>query len=490
MHEDPLEATRSIRTRDRLEDHNASGPPVPPERLTNVDPAPQPALEAGSEALAQALAGPQEQPSSVAGIAADRAEAPDAEASKVEPQQPGLEAGETPPPAAPTTEWTQAVPTAPERGGSLAAWLPKLSLVLILIAGAAAFKWWKYDFPRTLGDLRSEVRTEIEGLSTKLDAIRGESAASATREAELRTALVTKDSELAAALSELREAHQGLDAAVTELALRTPRGADELVLAEVEMLVAMAQEHLDLNRDMTTALAAMEAADRRLRRLGRPDLKAVREQVIHDVNNLRAVQLADIPGSSLFLADLMGRVERLPLLGDLPTRPPPPDTAAKPVAIERWQDLLRAVWADLLNLVSIKRLESKDPMLFDAEFRRLLQQSLRIELANARLDLLHRDTAGFRASLDLVGETLRRYFDRDDPEIASALERLKELRALELNPDLPDLSGSLQLLRDYALEQERAVGPAAEPIVAPSASSPSSAVAAPPERAVPDGSPP
>lgn len=393
----------------------------------------------------------------------DRAEPWQAQQRDIEADTPGVAAPEAPPPLI-DAAWTQPQPTEVREAPSdqpRGVWLSRLVLVLFVlfvVSAATAFKWWRYDYSQAERELRA-MKVHVEGLSAELNSLRGESSALASKEAELAATLGGKDTELTTAVAELREAHKGLGNSITELALRTPGGPDDLALAEVEMLVSMAQQRLDLEHDAATALASMEAADRRLHKLARPDLKAVREQIIHDANELRAVPLPDIPGVSLLLADLIHRVEQLPLLGDLaPSRPLPAEPTQSP-AIENWRDLLRAIWADLLNLVSVKRLESKDPMLFDPQFQRLLKQSLKLDLANARLDLLQRDTEGFKASLGLASDTLHRYFDTETPVIASVLEKLEDFRALDLRPSLPDVSGSIRALRDYALEHERLAAP-------------------------------
>ena len=82
------------------------------------------------------------------------------------------------------------------------------------------------------------------------------------------------------------------------------RGSNEdWALAEVEYLLIIAMHRLLLEEDVMTALAAMEAADLRLKDLGNPGLLPVRQQLATDINQLRSVNLADIAGMAIYLAD-------------------------------------------------------------------------------------------------------------------------------------------------------------------------------------------
>ncbi|MGH8544420.1 MAG: uroporphyrinogen-III C-methyltransferase, partial [Gammaproteobacteria bacterium] len=135
-----------------------------------------------------------------------------------------------------------------------------------------------------------------------------------------------------------------------------------------------------------------------------------------------------------------------------------PAPAAQPVEspkIDTWTDLAGAIWKDLANMVSIQEMDTRDPFLFDVAFRRLVQQHLRLELFNARLDVLHRDTKNLRAAIESLSEVLARYYDTDAETVSGLLAKLKEFRALELKPPLPDISGSMRAIRDYIMAQKQ-----------------------------------
>jgi uncharacterized protein HemX len=159
----------------------------------------------------------------------------------------------------------------------------------------------------------------------------------------------------------------------------------------------------------------------------------------------------DTAGLTLTLADLLTRVETLPLkAGDIG----PGQTPAAPVvdgtgAAEdtAWRQALERVWKDLVSLVDIKSMGVPDDVIFDPGKRYLLQQNLRLELAAARLEVLRGDTANFRATLARVDQLLERYYDTQSPEVSAMRATLAPMAALELSPALPSLQQALELVR-------------------------------------------
>ncbi len=81
------------------------------------------------------------------------------------------------------------------------------------------------------------------------------------------------------------------------------------------------------------------------------------------------------------------------------------------------------------------------------EQRWFLVQNLKLQLETARLAVLKEDTASLRASITTALDWLDAYFDRSDADVANAMESLGRMAELELRPDLPDLSSSLETVR-------------------------------------------
>lgn len=231
----------------------------------------------------------------------------------------------------------------------------------------------------------------------------------------------------------------------------------EFALAEVEYLLVMATQRLALERDARTALAAVEAADQRLVGIDDPAITELRAQFARDMNALRAVPEADVAGLSLFLADLIQRAESLPLRDEYVRRresveEPPP----VPEESRGWRGFWRGIWREISRHLVITRTEQGSHVTLLPEERFFLVHNLRLQLETVRLAVFRGDTASFRASLAVAADWIREYYDTGDTAVANVLDSLQRMSSLRLDPDLPDISSSLESTR--ALMREPPAG--------------------------------
>jgi uroporphyrin-3 C-methyltransferase len=89
----------------------------------------------------------------------------------------------------------------------------------------------------------------------------------------------------------------------------------------------------------------------------------------------------------------------------------------------------------------------------DSEY--FLRENLRLQLVAARLALLRGDRGQYRAALHTALAWLGDYFDASDAGVGRLKERLEQLAAVDIDPPLPDVSGSLRVLRQQIQLGER-----------------------------------
>lgn len=251
-------------------------------------------------------------------------------------------------------------------------------------------------------------------------------------------------------LARLAEVQEATSARLQRLAERDRMDNFDWAMAEVEYLTIIAMQRLNLAHDADNALAALEAAARRLKDIDNPGLIPVREQLTADINALREVPEADVSGLALYLGDLITRVDRLPLADDSATRTRlPRDDEADEPAVDGWRGFVSAIWSELRELVVIQREDEPPTELLAPAERYFLVQNLRVELASARTAALRRDTPNMRTSLELVQDWLVRYFNTDAESVANIRETLAQMSGVDLKPELPDISGSLESVRAW-----------------------------------------
>ena len=68
-------------------------------------------------------------------------------------------------------------------------------------------------------------------------------------------------------------------------------------------------------------------------------------------------------------------------------------------------------------------------------------------MLRALLRALRADEQAFRSGLDLAIEVLERDFDTAAADVEGSIMLLRELRGFAIDPELPDIGGSLTLLR-------------------------------------------
>ena len=89
-----------------------------------------------------------------------------------------------------------------------------------------------------------------------------------------------------------------LGSAIEELSARTEAPQRGWARSEALYLLELAQRRLELERDVRTAIVAMEHADARLSTLRDPALGEVRRLIAAELGALRAVPVPDLPAAS------------------------------------------------------------------------------------------------------------------------------------------------------------------------------------------------
>src|ERR1019366_4205299 len=126
---------------------------------------------------------------------------------------------------------------------------------------------------------------------------------------------------------------------------------------------------------------------------------------------------------------------------------PPKDETA-------WQKLLREIWQEVKQLVRIENTGKAEIPLLPPNQEFFLRENLKLRLLSARLALLSRDEDSFKQELKTAQLWMARYFDGKSNEGMRMSDGLKKLAASDISIELPDISSSLQAVRNYRLTRE------------------------------------
>jgi uroporphyrin-3 C-methyltransferase len=318
----------------------------------------------------------------------------------------------------------------------------------VIAAAALALAVWQW----------ADARRDVAGLQAELARRLAESDAVArdtrlTAEA-VRNAQRDSDSRLGMLEARLLEA-QNQRVALESLYQELARNRDEWVLAEIESILATASQQLQLAGNVRAALIALEAADKRLQRADRPHLIPLRRLIDRDIQRLRGLPAVDMPALTFRLDAVVATVDKLPLASEQrPSEAPAPRAEAGPDGF--WSRLGAEVWRDLRDLVRVRVADTPEAPLLAPEQAYFLRENLKLKLLSARLALLARDEATFRADLRTATRWLDEYFDTRGKAGVAAAASLRQLAESDLAIQLPDIADSLEAARSLRLARERA----------------------------------
>ncbi len=224
---------------------------------------------------------------------------------------------------------------------------------------------------------------------------------------------------------------------------------------EVEYLIRIAIDSLQFKRDVGTAVAALTAADNRLREIGHPAFANTRRMIADDLNALLAVPKADIAGAAFTLSSLQDAVTRLPLPGSGTTHAAEEGGAAEEdeVKEEGWKGFFLGMWQAFKDLVTVRHREQPEQPILPPEEHEYLVQNLQLKLETARLALLRRDEQVYHDSLKAIKDWINKYYDTNDAAVSGALASLDKLDQMVVNPELPSLTASLNAIREVIASQ-------------------------------------
>src|ERR671936_782618 len=310
-------------------------------------------------------------------------------------------------PEAPATP--PAAPAAPPARSSR---IPLLLLIAVLLAGGLGALAW-YDTRSRIGTTQEELARRLREIET--DARDARSAARVAQEAA-REAQV-KVGQLEGRLAESQSQQLALEALYQDLS----RNRDEWQLAEIEQVLAIAQQQLQLARNVRAAILALQLAEGRLARADRPQFAPIRRALARDIERLKAAPAVDFPAMAMRLDNLVASIDTLPL-------------------------------------AFVRRMGAVEPPLLPPSQAYFVRENLRLRLLNARASLLARDEAGYREDLRAATAWLQRYFDPRSKATADAVAQLKQLSGVSITFDMPAITESLDAVRGYKSRRERSPG--------------------------------
>jgi uroporphyrin-3 C-methyltransferase len=337
-------------------------------------------------------------------------------------------------------------PPAP-RGNPVGNMIARMSIAQMTMAVIVAiFIWQWFDAHQQLGNMQQEVTRRLAEMAGNNQA----SQVMLKQQQDTVSELTAKLALLEARFAETQDQRAALETLYNDLLA----SRDETALADVEQLLLIAAQQLQLSANVKAALIAMQGADARLAHSDKPALNGLRKTISQDLNKLRALPDLDIAGINSQIDQLLLAVDDLPLTYEQRLSQTTRAKMASPKEEPSWQKLAREIWREAKQLVRIQNTGKNEIPLLPPEQAFFLRENLRLRLMSAHLALLSRDEKIFRKEAADMQLWVNRYFDVHSAEGARVMAGLKKLAAASINIELPDISPSLQAVRNYRLTRE------------------------------------
>jgi uroporphyrin-III C-methyltransferase len=286
---------------------------------------------------------------------------------------------------------------------------------------------------------------------------------------------------------------QSQQAALEQMYQDISKNRDEWALSEIEQVLSTASQQLQLAGNVQGALIALQNADRSLSRSDKPQFITIRRAIARDIDKLKALPSVDQPGIALRLDNVIAQIDNLPLLSDekpaepiAPTRVNPAGVATPGVATpgvatpglatpgvaqsgarvagqpaapaarsvgqrvaDTWRNWSHEMWDDIRQLIRVRTVDNPDALMLSPSESYFVRENLKLRLLNARLALLSRNEGTFRDDLNSAQQMLVKYFDTKARSTQAAQALLRQVQANNVTIDVPDLSESLNAVRNY-----------------------------------------
>lgn len=309
--------------------------------------------------------------------------------------------------------------------------------IAVLALATAAYALWRLDSTR---DRLDQVNLQVTQLESDRAVLRAEIATLSNRESQAQREL----SKRLDALNDTPKQLQEFGTALEELRGRAEGPERAWSRAEAFFLMELAQRRLTLDRDIDTAIVALESADSRLASLRDPGVTAVRQQISKEVQSLRAVPQPDTAGILARLTNAEEQAALVPVRGIVAVERVTPSNALP-------EGFFARAWAVARNaiagLVSIRKVDDRGGSIVTIEEQALRRQHLQLLLFSARAAAVRHDNPGYRSALAGARQWVGEFFDLTNPSAALLLEEIQRLEPIDIDPRLPDVSGSSRALQ-------------------------------------------
>lgn len=329
----------------------------------------------------------------------------------------------------------------PEQTRAWPLWLISI-VALVLVLSLALWNWQQWNNSQA----SQQVLKDLQQETAQLDSRYVERGSQQAQRLQSLTDAVTTQQELMTTLQ------RQIDHNATTLLEAGNRTRTDWLLAEAEYLLRVANQRLLIEKDIKGAASALQAADDVLAESDDIGVYPVRQQLALEVLALKSVVAVDRTGLYLQLEAAIDSVHQLTdqtLIHDnapgfmLSADASNVDVGESSAAVRAWQSFTRT----LKQVVVVRRLDEQVKPLLSPDQSAYVRLNLQLMLEEAELAVLRGNQTLYQKSLEKALTTMQEWYNADNARVGALADTLGELASRNVDPELPDISRSLGLLK-------------------------------------------
>lgn len=317
-------------------------------------------------------------------------------------------------------------------------------LALISVAALALWNWQQWNgHQATMQTLKN-----LQQDTAQLESLYGD------RGSEQNQRLQSLEDKISSQRELIATQQRQIDHNARELLEAGNRTRTDWLLAEAEYLLRIANQRLLIEKDIGGAMSALQAADEVLAESDDIGVYPVRQQLAREILALKGIAGVDRTGLYLTLEAAIDSVHQLTDQALISEQAPGfiSDARGDPGQEEGGEPgMLARAWekfkSTLMQVVVVRRLDESVKPLLSPDQSAYARLNLQLMLEEAEMAVLRGNQPLYERALAKAQATVNDWYDNSNPRVSALATTLAELATRNVAPDLPDISKSLDLLK-------------------------------------------
>ena len=245
----------------------------------------------------------------------------------------------------------------------------------------------------------------------------------------------------------------GVKASISAIYENQEEETDDWKLDELIFLMVLAKHRIEIVGDVDSALLVWQVAGDQLQQDSDPRLLDAKLAIENEIAALEEMPTLDLGKVASRLLNLANDVEQLPL-NLSPTsmmQKASNENAAPDQPVEQGDSavsrVLSEVWGDIRSLVRVKKIDLSEQSLLKPDMKIYVVENLKLALFTAQSAAIRSDQQLYQDNLEYVEDAIGQHFSPDSSSVVEFSNEIRELIATDILLDIPDLSRSIELLR-------------------------------------------